>query len=75
MKKLTSLQFSLCDLLVSSAIMVYMCDENKASKKCSGFKKTLPKPSGVESELDGVGDTGVLQFGDLSGDCTSEKKG
>ena len=31
--------------------MVYMSDENKASKKCSGFKKTLPKPSGVESEL------------------------
>ena len=37
---------------------------------------------GVESELgsrgvglDGVGDTGVLTFGDLSGDCTSEKKG
>ena len=35
----------------------------------------------VESELgsrgvglDGVGDTGVLTFGDLSGDCTSEKK-
>ena len=37
---------------------------------------------GVESELesrgvglDGVGDTGVSTFGDLSGDCTSEKKG
>ena len=36
---------------------------------------------GVESELgsrgvglDGVGDTGVSTFGDLSGDCTSEKK-
>ena len=55
--------------------MVYMCDENKALKKCSGFMKTLPKPSGVESELDGVGDTGVSTFGDLSGDCTSEKKG
>ena len=62
--------------------MVYMCDEKKASKKCSGFKKTLPKPSVVEFELgsrgvglDGVGDTGVSTFGDLSGDCTSEKKG
>ena len=37
---------------------------------------------GVESELgsrgvglDGVGDTGVSTFGDISGDCTSEKKG
>ena len=37
---------------------------------------------GVESELgsrgvglDGVGNTGVSTFGDLSGDCTSEKKG
>ena len=36
---------------------------------------------GVESELgsrgvglDGVGDTGVSTFGDVSGDCTSEKK-
>ena len=36
---------------------------------------------GVESELgsrgvgvDGVGDKGVLTFGDISGDCTSEKK-
>ena len=36
---------------------------------------------GVESELgsrgvglDGVGDTGVSTFGDISGDCTSEKK-
>ena len=36
---------------------------------------------GFESELgsrivglEGVGDTGVLTFGDVSGDCTSEKK-
>ena len=36
---------------------------------------------GVESELgsrgvglDGVADTGVSTFGDLSGDCTSEKR-
>ena len=36
---------------------------------------------GVESEfgsrgvgLDGVGDTGVSTFGDVSGDCTAEKK-
>ena len=43
-------------------------------KKCSGFKKTLPKLSGVESELDGVGDTGVSTFGDVSGECTSEKR-
>ena len=38
-------------------------------------QENTAKTSGVESELDGVGDTGVSTFGDLSGDCTSEKKG
>ena len=61
MKKLTSLQFSLC-------IFVGFFSHNGVV--------------GVESELgsravglDGVGDTGVSTFGDISGDCTSEKKG